>query len=1161
MNKTPLGSLMSLLALLVLLAGTLPAAAQTGVAAPPAVMGTTVSYGPERGGINTLWNIETVDNVGTVGWDSSIALDAAGHPHISYCDQEPFMGGIGCAHLKYTWFDGAAWHNEVVDPAWYVGADSSLALDSAGRPHIAYSEDLCSGSCQPIALRYAYYDGVQWQIQEVEPSGGGGYPSLVLDSLDRPHISYRMSDDGGLTYAWYDGSAWHKESVDGGNKGYYSSLVLDDWERPHITYRDQINWQLKYAWWDGSAWQIEAIDTFISGLGTSLVLDSSGQPHVAYSYASWSQLRYAWRDAEGWHIQVLDEPGRIFLGRALVLDSLGRPRIAYSTYDVFGDQDLRYAWHDGTSWRIETVEGEGIVGGYASMALDAMDQPHISYADDTNGALKYALAPCVPVASLDVAGPSLVATGVTTLYTVTYAPTETTFPALLWNSGSATTTAAYSWTVPGLYSVTVTATNPCSIFSQTRPVRVICQPPEELTAAGPANLLANQPGVYLAAVQPITASRPITFTWDDGTVGPSHVYTWTTPGVYTRTLTATNECGQRTGRFSVTVGCLPVQNADFSWGPIAPIIGQVVSFTGTTLSIGTRWLTETVDRLPEEYLYNSLALDSADRPRIVYSGYEDFGYRYASWTGSSWQINNMPDMAGSSVSLQLDENDRPHLSYTGAGTNLMYAYYDGAHWLSQTLGYGGSPSLALDPFGHPHISYASTYLRYAWNDGSAWYTESVGMEAGGQDSLALDAAGRPHISYQGGDWGDQLRYAWYDGSRWQVETVDDSGVTGIYTSLVLDSHGWPHISYFQDLNENALRYAYYDGANWHLETVESAGNLCGTSLALDATDRPHIGYYDSTNGILKYAYHDGTSWLIQTVDGGLGAEVCGGNPKLVLDSHGWPRISYYDQAGGVLAYARREYVPPTTPISDTWDLGDGTVVQGPTAEHIYSLPGIYTIVLTATNCQGEGTAIATHTVTVSGTLPCDPVQGADFSWAPLTPTAGLPVTLTATASGTLPVSFTWDLGDDSLPFMGEAITHTYERPGHYTITLTAANCATATASIVHTLTITAPPAVCVPVHGLFFTWSPLAPTVGQPVTLTAGASGTAPITFSWELGDGTIGQGSTFTHTFAVTGDYTVTALARNHCGVDVASFLLHIAARAWRVYLPFTVRGRFVDP
>ncbi|MGC8960736.1 MAG: hypothetical protein ACP5OO_13345 [Chloroflexia bacterium] len=54
--------------------------------------------------------------------------------------------------------------------------------------------------------------------------------------------------------------------------------------------------------------------------------------------------------------------------------------------------------------------------------------------------------------------------------------------------------------------------------------------------------------------EPITSSPPVTFTWDNGTVGTHAIYSWTLTGTYTLTVSATNVCGgSGTGRHAVHV--------------------------------------------------------------------------------------------------------------------------------------------------------------------------------------------------------------------------------------------------------------------------------------------------------------------------------------------------------------------------------------------------------------------------------------------------------------------------------------------------------------------------------------------------------------------------------------------------------------------------------
>jgi uncharacterized repeat protein (TIGR01451 family) len=113
------------------------------------------------------------------------------------------------------------------------------------------------------------------------------------------------------------------------------------------------------------------------------------------------------------------------------------------------------------------------------------------------------------------------------------------------------------------------------------------------------------------------------------------------------------------------------------------------------------------------------------------------------------------------------------------------------------------------------------------------------------------------------------------------------------------------------------------------------------------------------------------------------------------------------------------------PLDFVWDLGDGMTSTLPAPEHAYSLPGPYTVTLTAANGCGEDTHADTLTVVCA-----DPT--AAFTWT----AKYLVVTFTNESTGTFPLDFVWDLGDgmtSTLP----APTHTYGAPGPYTVTLSA----------------------------------------------------------------------------------------------------------------------------
>jgi PKD repeat protein len=187
------------------------------------------------------------------------------------------------------------------------------------------------------------------------------------------------------------------------------------------------------------------------------------------------------------------------------------------------------------------------------------------------------------------------------------------------------------------------------------------------------------------------------------------------------------------------------------------------------------------------------------------------------------------------------------------------------------------------------------------------------------------------------------------------------------------------------------------------------------------------------------------------------------------------------------------------------------------------------------------------TLTVLGA--CDPVSGASFTWAPFEGVAGQPVTFTAVATGTAPIAFGWDWGDGTTG-AGHPGTHTYATGGDYTVVLTASN-ACGQQVVTHNIV------VCGPAAGTTFSWQPVFPLTGQAITLTAVATGTTPIAYAWNLGDGSPTRaGESITHTYALTGTYAVVLTATNACGQQVVHRNITVGARTiYPVYLPLIWR------
>jgi hypothetical protein len=278
----------------------------------------------------------------------------------------------------------STWSIETVDVnGWFP----SIALDSGDRPHISYVEDL--------DLKYAKWTGSAWSIETLETDLASlfGDTSIAVDSSDRPHICYYNGVNRDLKYARWTGSAWSVETVDAdGEVGECASIALDSNNRPHISYYDATNDDLKYARWTGSAWSIETVDADGEvGECASIALDSNNRPHISYfdtTNASAGYVKYARWTGSVWSIETVDAHGAGGYLPSMTLDSNDRPHISYCSA-VIGQWNVTYARWTGSAWSIETVDVGGILA-FPQIALDSGDHPHICYYDNTNYGLKYA---------------------------------------------------------------------------------------------------------------------------------------------------------------------------------------------------------------------------------------------------------------------------------------------------------------------------------------------------------------------------------------------------------------------------------------------------------------------------------------------------------------------------------------------------------------------------------------------------------------------------------------------------------------------------------------------------------------------------------------------------------------------------------------------------
>lgn len=342
------------------------------------------------------------------------------------------------------------------------------------------------------------------------------------------------------------------------------------------------------------------------------------------------------------------------------------------------------------------------------------------------------------------------------------------------------------------------------------------------------------------------------------------------------------------------------------------------------------WTYEIVDSVMEatyDFYFNSLALDSAGIPHIVYNKHKaDFiSYKvvYASRAISNWQkevIESGPYLYYYGFSLVFDTENIPHFSYyrrdNAVGkTYVCHARRESTGWVNGVVdsctGNLGNyfwdfySSISIDTTGLPGIAYIAWnvedslhYIKYAHYNGANWDTFIVDRDTtwhhryplDWSPSLKFDRESIPHIAFyrvRSDTHGDTIMIGYFDNTlnTWIISPAVCDPYGGCPISLALNSHDHPCIAHGWGA---AVAYSWWDGLSWHTEGTGASMGWVGVKIVLDldSLDNPHILYRMDFSPV-DYCYKRDDTWYIHNWVGN-----SDGHISLSLDNSGRPHVCY-----------------------------------------------------------------------------------------------------------------------------------------------------------------------------------------------------------------------------------------------------------------------------
>ncbi|MEW6220865.1 MAG: PKD domain-containing protein [Thermodesulfobacteriota bacterium] len=689
----------------------------------------------------------------------------------------------------------------------------------------------------------------------------------------------------------------------------------------------------------------------------------------------------------------------------------------------------------------------------------------------------------------------------------------------LWDFGDGETSTdehpQHIYAEPGLYTVTLTVTNPAGSDRQEQAdlVQVAPPVPQADFSWSPAT------GVAPLAVAFVNSSEDADrWLWDFGDgansseAAPRH--TFQAPGRYTVTLTATGPGGSDTARQPDAVVVLPAPpQAAFVASPEAGVAPLTVAFTDTSQG-ASAW----------QWDFGDGTGSSAQHPRHEYgaAGFFTVTLRVSGAGGAA-------EASGTIVVQPAPPRAAFQATPTAGVYPLTVTFTDTSQSASAWVWDFGDGTGSRER--HPvHVYQAAgsyTVRLTATGAGGEDRLERAGLVQVGHplpaaDFSAMPTRGEPPLEVA---FTDQSRYA----TSWIWDFGDGTGSTEANPRHVYEREGTYTVT---------LTVRNPGGADSEIRIgwVQVTRPVTRAAFTLSPTQGPAplaVSFSDqSTNAtVWSWDFGDGTGSTEQQPAHTYQTPGVYTVSLVVSGAGGQHRLSKSNavsvrQPAPVADFSASPLAGPQAPLvvqfqdasqnaaSFLWDFGDRSYSAEPSPRHTYYRKGVYTVSLRVSNLTGTSTRTQEDLITVGGST-----TRAAFTASPLTGQAPLHVVFRDDSDRA--TSWAWDFGD-GYTGIGRDQVHAYTMPGTYTVTLRVTGPDGVEDTLVQEgyVTVTGPPGSC---QAAF----QAQPTRGDaPLSVSFFDRTQGATAWSWDFGDGTSSQEQNPAHTYQAAGSYTVTLVA-----------------------------------